>query len=290
MPIGSGAQYAEASASQTRNLIDPAVPAWINAEEYSHPVVRARSSDPLATVSWRYASFAPWVDGSTSFRIPSDARPAVGVDAHLHVIEPTQTFVHETFEMSGTDTGWRALKYGRFALDGTGIGSRPGTNDGTRAYGGSSLGGLIRTWEVQEGRIRHALALALTNSQLRDGYVWPATTQDTGGSRYAGEVPMGSLVAIPPGVDVSALGLSPAGEAVARALQDYGAYVVDRSASFALYGEPSAEALLGPARADLAHIRSHLRVVTNNSASSVGGGGTPRVPLAPPHRVAADFG
>jgi hypothetical protein len=35
-------------------------------------------------------------------------------------------------------------------------------------------------------------------------------------------------------------------------------------------------------RADLNKIRAQLRVVTNNGPSSVGGGGTPVVPLAPP--------
>jgi len=78
------------------------------------------------------------------------------------------------------------------------------------------------------------------------------------------------------------LGLSSGGLLLARALQDYGGYVVDRSAGFTFYAEPSAESLLGPMRADVAKIRAQLRLVTDNTSSSVGGGGTPRVPLAPP--------
>ena len=111
--------------------------------------------------------------------------------------------------------------------------------------------------------------------------MWPATQEDSGSNTYAGQIPMGSLVAIPPSVDLATLGLSSSGLMLARSLQDYGAYVTDRSAGFAFYAEPSAEALLASMRADLNKIRAQLRVVTNNSPSSVGGGGTPRVPLAP---------
>jgi hypothetical protein len=281
MPIGSGATFSGASSAQTQNLIAPSVPAWINAAEYSHPVYRASTADPLVRVDWRYGTVSPWVNGSSTFRIPAAAQAAPGVDAHLHVVDPDGVTLRETFELAGTGDVRTAGKYAVFDLRGSGIGTTPGTNSGTRAYGGSSLGGLIRTWELDAGSIRHVLALALTNGQLRDGYVWPATSQDTWGAAYAGLVPMGALVAIPPTVDLTSLGLSPAGLTVARALQDYGAYVVDRSASFTLYAEPSAESRLAAARADMPRIRALLQVVTNNGPSSVGGGGTPRRPLAP---------
>ena len=42
-------------------------------------------------------------------------------------------------------------------------------------------------------------------------------------------------------MDLTALGLSPRGLALGRALQDYGAYVLDRSANVALYAEPAAD-------------------------------------------------
>jgi hypothetical protein len=280
--VGSGAQYAAASSPQTANLVNPGVPIWINAAEYSHPVYRSTSSDPLVSVSWRYAVFSPWVNGVTAIRIPTAAKPAAGIDAHLHVIEQDGVTLHETFEFARTSTGATAFKYGRFDLRGSGLGSRNGVNDGSRAYGGSALAGLIRRWELEDGAIRHALALTLTNGQLKKGWVWPATSEDTGSSTYAGLVPMGALVAIPPSVDLGSLGLSREGLIVARALQDYGAYVVDRGGAVAFYAEPSAEGLLAGARADLAKLRPHLRVVTNNGPTSVGGGGTPRQPAAPP--------
>ena len=153
---------------------------------------------------------------------------------------------------------------------------------GIRAYGGSAIGGLIRTWEMQAGVIRHALAFAMPRSAMVPGPVWPATSQDSGAvGTYTGALPMGTLVAIPSSVNLTTLGLSPAGLAIARALEQYGAYLVDASSQFTLYAEPSADALLGSARTDLAMIHAQLRVITNNSPGSVGGGGQPLAPLAP---------
>jgi hypothetical protein len=166
----------------------------------------------------------------------------------------------------------------RTDLYGPGVGQ-----GGVRAYGGSAIGGLIRSWELEEGTIRHALALALDADQLGRGPVWPATAEDGDAARsYTGDVPMGTLAAIPPSIDVAALGLSPAGLAAAHALQDYGAYVVDRSGCTCLYAEPSAPATaVSQLRKDVARLRSLLRVVTNSGPAAVGGPGSRRAPLAP---------
>jgi hypothetical protein len=69
---------------------------------------------------------------------------------------------------------------------------------------------------------------------------------------------------------------------VARTLQRYGAYVVDRSGSVTFYAEPVLEDRLGDLRADLPEIRRHLRIVSNGSATEPGGPGTRVAPLAPP--------
>ncbi|HZP31364.1 MAG TPA: hypothetical protein VFC99_20600, partial [Acidimicrobiia bacterium] len=62
----------------------------------------------------------------------------------------------------------------------------------------------------------------------------------------------------------------------------YGAYVVNAAGQMNLYAEPSADPWLGSARADMRRIQAQLRVVTNNGPFSVGGGGTPLAPPAPP--------
>ena len=273
MPIGSNATYESASATRTANLIDPSIVAWANVEQYSHPIYQASVTDPLAVFS--RAGFA-----TVRVAVPAGATPAAGTDRHLHVIDPTGHYVDENWDVQGSFPNFTTGYHVRTDLYGPGVGQ-----GGVRAYGGSAIGGLIRTWELQQGAIHHALALALTGGQLARGPVWPATAQDgNAATTYSGSVPMGSLAAIPPSVDVTTLGLTPTGVAVARALQDYGAYVVDRSGCVCLYAEPTSAGTqqAGDLRHDVATLRSLLRIVTDNGPAAVGGGGTPRVALAPP--------
>ena len=158
------------------------------------------------------------------------------------------------------------------------------------------MGGLIRTWEIQAGAIRHALAIALTRSRMEASYVPPAGAVDGDSSGYGGTIPMGQLIALPRSTSIDSLGLtSPVGRLIAQALQTYGAYVVDTTASNpALYAEPGAAALVDPARdthgitrppwnaaSDLGRIVTALRCVTNNSPASWGGPG-PRLAAPAP--------
>src|SRR5437879_6186069 len=112
------------------------------------------------------------------------------------------------------------------------------------AHGGSmlsSIGGTIRLGElVPGGAIRHALKVNLNGGDdyyygNTGGFRWPATTADSGASgAYRGSVPalrMGSLLALPPSIDVNAMGLeTDAAKIVAPAFQDYGGYTVDAAA------------------------------------------------------------
>jgi len=96
-------------------------------------------------------------------------------------------------------------------------------------------------------------------------------------------VPMGSLFAIPGDVDLDKLGLSAEGLALGRALQDYGAYVLVRAGTAALFAEPTADAsAVNRMKSDYQKkLFELLRPVTNNSEKSPGGGGTPRRPAPP---------
>jgi hypothetical protein len=123
------------------------------------------------------------------------------------------------------------------------------------------------------------------------GPVWPSAREDYWGFRdYTGNVPIGALIAIPFTVDLSKLGLTPSGLALAQALQDYGAYCDDSSGSRGIIisaeGATERTPELEDMRADFPKIRAYLRLVTNNTAAMPGGGGVPRREPAPP--LAAD--
>lgn len=191
------------------------------------------------------------------------------------------------------------------------------TIDGEGSLGGhggsslSSIGGTLRIGElVGDDPIRHALKINLwaqqylsyaTHASGGAGYRWPAIKADgyATAETYAGtnpELMMGSLLALPPDVTPEALGLQtePA-QKLFDTLQNYGAYVVDDTAwdSHALAVENGAlqefeyaygysfEGDSGPFHDDMMALLGALNIVTNSGPDQIGGGGTPRVPLAP---------
>ena len=172
----------------------------------------------------------------------------------------------------------------------------------------SSVGGAIRLSEMKAGyRIPHALKLVIYGvenmSRSNGGYRWPALQADSeynapcsNGNAYCGSntaLRMGALLALPPSVDVNSLGLqAESSKMIARALKEYGGYVVDNSAwSYAHIavefgpdgsGVDKLATLGGFNSADINKIFSKIEIVDNNTASSIGGGGTPTAPTALP--------
>ena len=285
MPLGRDVAFATPGDARTAALADRRIRTAVNAGAWSIPVVQARAGDPVATVTPRYVTstrpdYGGWIEPppgyAVQYQIPRSARPDRQADAHLMVIDPTGRYVDETWSSSRrSDTEWATGYHGRNDLLGPGVGV------GARA-GGTALGGLIRTWELRSGSIRHALAISLTSGQLSPGYVWPAPWED-GGPGEAGPIPMGTHLAIPPDVDLRRLGLSRPGLTVARALQSYGAFVTDRADNVAFYAEPSLQGgqRLSALRGDIERIRQQLRVVTNSGPDQIGGPGPRVAPLAP---------
>jgi hypothetical protein len=276
-PIGTQATLSSPAEPCTVSLTTRSSEATISSAFSSVQPIVASASDPEMPVR---------VNGEVRavIHVPADAKPSdpqvsQNGDADLVVIDPTRRYADELWRARRTRAGWEGDSYVRTDLDGPGVGT-----GGVRAYGGSALAGLIRADELRRRSIPHALALSIPRAQLRSGPVWPAISEDQPDAArpYLGNVPMGTLVTLPPSVDLARLGLSRNGLTIARALRDYGAYVVDASGTFSFYAEPAAESLVAPARGDMAKIRSLLRCVTDNSPENVGGTGTRRAPAAPP--------
>lgn len=244
----------------------------INRDRWSIAVAYAKSSDPLVTLK-------DTKSGKTfKINIPKDAKTTEGTDKHLSVIQPDGRYAYEMYKAEKvSDTQWTSTRVVVTDLFSDGL------KDGARASSISHLIGLIRAHEVAEKKIPHVLAIGLPDSSLKKGYVWPARGEDTSQNLYSGNVPMGQLFAIPPDVDLSKLGLSAEGLALGKALQDYGAYVLVRASTAALFAEPSADPDgTNRMKSDYQKkLYSLLRPVTNNSASTPGGGGTPRQPAPP---------
>ena len=190
------------------------------------------------------------------------------------------------------------------------------------AHGGSGLsaiGGAIRVHELTptSGPIKHALKVNLySNKNIyyddeTQGYRWPAVTADSGAENiyYSNrtnpivkDCRMGALLALPATMNIDDLELEtePA-KILAQAFQDYGAYLVDDTAwdVYAIVVELSPAGDFAeefeknwgfsftsrtnmPFGKDMIKIFTNLHVVVNNTEDTIGGGGTPRQPLAPP--------
>lgn len=173
----------EATVAVRRNGVNGDGRVWINRNDHSHPVDRAASSDPLATITDTvHANLPPF-----TARIPASATIAAGTDKHMHVIQPDgYTLVSMFYVQRQSTTAYTCARFSIEDLRGPGIGPQ----GGTRAYGGSALGGLIRAWEVDPahpdytGKIEHPLAIALRNDQLYfDAAKWASEPSSTDNQR-----------------------------------------------------------------------------------------------------------
>lgn len=223
-----------------------------------------------------------------------------GKDAHLTIIDPDGLHAHEFWHAERRPDGQLiAVSYVKMPLDGDGprVGkgifvtgesvARPApfgvgvyqnpeyTSFGwgaCRAFGGSSLGGLIRQGELTTGSLDHAIYLALPKEILAQAKdfpnvryePWPASRADTAGLN-AVQIFMGSRFALPPGLDPKSLGLGAAGLRLATAAQKYGFIVGDQSSvatinTDGVAAQPDADAL--EASGDLLKIARQLVHVT----------------------------
>lgn len=209
----------------------------------------------------------------------------------------------------------------------TNIRSGDGIEGSHGGSGLSALGGSLRVGDLMPGSvIHHALKMnfyALYNYAYNDdgtpGYRWPAQQADGYASpeTYGGKIAafeQGSLLALKPDFDFNSLQTEPA-KILAHAAQDYGIYAVDDTAwdVFALnveagslgnaeeqfsatYGYGLSDGPLMNCKdtseackwsQDMWTILSHLNVIDNNTAETIGGGANSdttnrRAPMAPP--------
>lgn len=290
MPIGSGANYSAQSANITTTLRSGTI--TYNAGLYSLPVFVSQASDPILMETGNN-------NGNVltfNINVPAVARPDPSVDAELIILNPTHDSSLESYgTIVKNDGSISAIDSVQYDLRGSGW-AGPGLNPWVpllRAAGASGMGGLLRVGEVQALSIPHALAFSISTDKAKHGPVWPAYNEDycawmylPSSTCYTGSVPMGTLFSIPPSVNVTQIGLNtPLGVAIAHALQDYGAYVVDTGGinQMALYAENAAAGMpqFKGLYDDLRIMQRYFAAIQNNTPTTMGGGGIRRQPLAP---------
>jgi hypothetical protein len=321
MPIGSSAQYVPAGLiADPENFAYAPMP-QIDDEPIFMDKTAPLTSIMYNGVAWNGGDRCPSqgselakVPMAASFTLPGNNRnnySAAFLEADGRTISQSQPLVRCTAGGIATSL----LIFPTEDLYGAGI---SGSHGGSKM---SALGGSIRIGELRPGQQgpKHALKVEVDSpyelyncTTASNCFRWPALVADSGAAGNYGTannnqntaMKMGALLALPPSVSIASLGLeSEPGREIAWTLQNYGAYIVDSTggASFTLcaetgpngslrnqfqadYGLPFEERHNDNTAwsRDLEKLRTHLSVVNNNSATSIGGGGTPLQPLAPP--------
>jgi hypothetical protein len=209
---------------------------WIQTTDNSTPVYTVPASQPRVRVALDVTA-AYGVTLQSAFAavpLPDGARPAAGADAHLTVYQPSTDSLWEFWQLRRLADGWHARWGGAMQN----VSASPGyfssvSWPGAGSYWGATatslplLGGLIRTSELQAGRIDHALAISVPNA--RAGLVaFPAQRTD-GTSGDPAAIPEGARLRLDPTLDIDALGLPPVARAMALAAQRYGMIVRDKT-------------------------------------------------------------
>lgn len=195
---------------------------YANLVEFGIPVYEAGPSTPQATVRCTITEWGPCPFGPAPRPIPPSARPSAGSDGAMVVVDRATGTIDEYWRAAPTADGWTTAWGAINSLTGSGWGG------GSTGAGASRLAGVVRVAEIQAGSIPHALVVQSDN--VCAGIVRAPAVKTDGDSTRPDCIPEGARLQLDPTIDVAAIpGITPGEVTVARALQVYGAYLIDRA-------------------------------------------------------------
>jgi len=264
-PIAAGAETDRNSDVLVAGLAEDGglyvnIPEWTVTVRYFDSARAARSSvRPLFP-----GRFGPGFEPGQRVPLPDGAVPEGAGDQQTHYVSLVDPIRNKAWDLRQGGRTARGEWYAGFGatvdLAGTGVArpwmqaERADLSGGARPSGIPLIAGLIRLEDVKAGEINHALAFAYRGA--RPGwFVPPASTALEVTPERAGRdfgLPMGARIQLDPGYDIENTKLSPAGKVIARALQTYGAILVDEAGANVLFAEggpdlaPQWEGILSP--------------------------------------------
>lgn len=195
---------------------------YANLVEFGIPIYDATSSTPRQTVRCTITDWGPCPFGTAPRPIPTTARPSVGSDGAMVVVDRTAGTIDEYWQAAPATGGWTASWGAVNQVAGSGWGG------GSTGAGASRLAGVVRVAEIQAGVIPHALVVQ--SDTVCAGTVRAPALKTDGDSTRPDCIPEGARLQLDPAIDVAAIpGITPGEVTVARALQVYGAYLIDRA-------------------------------------------------------------
>jgi hypothetical protein len=178
--------------------------------------------------------------------IPSYAEPANGNDAEMAIYQPATDTIWEFWQARKVNGQWEACWGGRMQNASKSDGTWP-TIYGTTATGLPFLGGQITAEEMRRGEIRHAIGIALVETEASSVVSWPAKRSDgLNPNKELNRIPQGLRFRLDPSVNVDTLPMRPAGKIIAKAAQKYGFIVWDKAGAIGLRSQnPKSYTALG---------------------------------------------
>ena len=231
--------------------------AWINTTSCAMPTYWATESTPLVRVTLNASSYQDpaLLRAWSAVPIPPDATPANCADKNFAVVQrqPDGTFTQWEFwaatkpAAGGEWTArWGGVTHDVMADRGVASAvswtdptapatlaraSRPGWH--VTASSVSMTAGVITARDVAQGRIDHAIALAVP-SAAKGRWMWPAQRTD-GTSVDLDALPEGAHLRLDPSINVASLGMVPLVRMMAEAAQKYGIVVRDQTWDAAVF-------------------------------------------------------
>jgi hypothetical protein len=240
-PIGVFPKYDQYSEEMVANLVLSHDGRIITPDTYNYPVYFADADSPRWNIPCiTYLCAIATEEGGTrtdilpAVPIPPNAIPSQDSDGRMIIIDTVTYAEYDLWRANFTGTGWTTASGSIYNILWNGT---PATNN-SRGSGTPTYAGLIRPWEIVQGRIDHALAFGYTEP-ARDKCVFPASKTD-GDSTMLFAIPEGARLQLDPFLteqDFERIGLDRTGKLIARTLQEYGMILVDNSGSFKIYLE-----------------------------------------------------
>lgn len=207
--------------------------------KYSSPVYYVDASIRKVKVTqWDCANRGTLDAGLTSqwaeVPIPSYAKPADGNDSEMTIYQPSTDTIWEFWKTRQINGQWQACWGGRLqnASKSDGIFN---TYYGTTATSLPFLGGQITAEELQRGEIKHAIGIALVETEKAEVFSWPAHRSDGINPENApNRIPEGLRFRLDPKVNVDSLNMHPVGKIIAKAAQKYGFIVWDKAGAIVI--------------------------------------------------------
>ncbi|MDQ2869327.1 MAG: hypothetical protein M3S32_01195 [Acidobacteriota bacterium] len=214
---------------------------------YGMPYAVVDGTQPKKTVRFLYASESDGVNHQTNQSFPFYPIPDEAIagphwiedgypgnidrrsssDRHLLIVDRTNRFLYELYNVFWDGTSWQAGSGAFFDMNANG--RRPDGWTSADAAGLAILPGLVRYDEVAgAGEIGHAFRVTV---RATNGYVYPASHQ---AGSAVGALPMGARLRLKASKDLSAFPAD--AQKIFRAMQTYGLIVADNGSDLFIGG------------------------------------------------------